>query len=197
MERHAPAALRNRDPIADVLARELPACGGIVEIASGSGEHAVYFARLFPQLAWQPTDVEAEALLSIGARVERAQLPNLDAPLRLDAGEVDWPIRAADALLCVNMVHISPWQATLGLFAGASALLERAAPLILYGPFLEENVETAASNLEFDASLRLRNGEWGLRKLSDVDRIAVLNGLERTARHELPANNLMLVYRKT
>lgn len=196
MERHAPATLRNRGPIADVLANEIPSSGRVVEIASGTGEHAVYFARLFPQIDWQPTDADPDALASIGARVEKAHLRNLFLPIWLDAAHPDWPIDAADAILCVNMVHISPWSATIGLFEGAGLLLRDDAALILYGPFLEEDVGTSPSNLEFDASLRSRDSQWGLRNLADIDDLASAGGFVRTARHEMPANNLCIVYRR-
>lgn len=196
-KQHAPATLRNREPIADVLTRELPASGKVLEIAAGTGEHAVFFAEAFPALAWQPTDPSAEALASIAAYRADYAGSNLAAPLLLDAAAPDsWPLAEAAAILCINMVHISPWEATLGLFRGAARLLgSNGGPLILYGPYLEQGVETAPSNLEFDASLKARNPLWGLREAEAVDVVAGQHGLARTARYTLPANNIMLVYR--
>lgn len=194
--RHAPATLRNRDAIAAVLRDELPDAGLVLEVASGSGEHVVHFAVTFPALDWQPSDPDPAALASIAALRGDANLPNLRAPLLIDAANADWPIDAADALLCINMVHISPWAATLGLLARGAQLLAPGAPLILYGPYVEDDVPTAPSNLAFDRSLKDRNPEWGLRTLTDVDRAAADAGLERTRRVAMPANNLMLVYRR-
>lgn len=196
MKRHAPATTRNSEPIAEVLAQELPGTGSVLEIASGTGEHAVFFARRFPALRWLPSDPDLDALDSIGAWAEEAGLANLAAPMLLDARDPHWPVAEADAILCINMVHISPWVATEGLFAGAARLLGEGAPLVLYGPYIEDAVETAPSNLEFDASLQARNAEWGLREVSRLDRLASESGFVRTARHEMPANNLTLVYRK-
>lgn len=196
MKRHAPATSRNREPIAAVLAEELPQRGLLLEIASGSGEHAVFFSRLFSGLLWQPSDPDPVALASIAAWREEAGPANLAAPLLLDARGGDWPIRAADAMLCVNMIHISPWEATEGLFAGATRLLPRGGPLLIYGPFMESDVETAPSNLAFDAGLRAQDAAWGLRDLAEVDLLAQRLGLARVRRVAMPANNLMLVYRR-
>jgi hypothetical protein len=198
MKQHAPATERNRAPIAEVLASELPASGTVLEIAAGTGEHAVFFAGQFPALQWQPTDPSPEALASIAAY--RADYPgdNLAVPLLLDAAAPEaWPVAQAAALVCINMVHISPWEATLGLFRGAAQVLSfSGAPLILYGPYIEQGVETAPSNLDFDASLKARNPLWGLREVEALDALAATHGMRRTARHALPANNIMLVYRK-
>lgn len=199
-KKHAPAALRNRDAIAGVLEEELPGSGLVLEIASGTGEHAAYFAWRFPALDWQPSDLDPSALASIVARQREYSGDNLRFPMVIDAGRPEtWEIARVDAILCVNMVHISPWEATDGLFAGCGKALGNprnvAAPLIFYGPFLEEGTETAPSNLEFDRSLRSRNPEWGLRKVEDLDELGAREGLTRTRRVEMPANNLMLVYR--
>jgi hypothetical protein len=194
---HAPATLRNREPIAAVLARELPASGTVLEVAAGTGEHAVFFAARFPALRWQPSDPCPEARASIAAYRADYAGTNLAPPLPLDAAAPEsWPILAADAVLCINMVHISPWEATIGLFKGCAQVLTNEAPIILYGPYLEDEVETAASNLEFDQSLKVRNPAWGLRHLDDVDRVASEHGFERTSRFEMPANNLTLVYKR-
>lgn len=196
MKWHAPATQRNREPIAQVLAQELPARGTLLEVAAGSGEHAVFFAGLFPGLIWQPTDPDPDALSSITAWRDEDGPANLAIPLLLDASSDDWPISAADAMLCVNMTHISPWAATEGLFAGAGRLLPAGAPLLLYGPFIEAGVETAQSNLAFDESLRARNPAWGLRDLAAIDGVAGEAGLARTRLVRMPANNLTLVYRR-
>ena len=155
-KRHAPATARNRDAIAEVLKPVLPASGTVLEIASGTGEHIVHFANVFPHLVWQPSDHDPLGLESIAAWSAEAALPNLRAPLLLDASSPDWPVVRADAILCINMVHIAPWVATQGLMAGAGHLLEEGALLILYGPFIEPGVDTAPSNLAFDASLKSR-----------------------------------------
>ena len=196
MKRHAPATARNSQPLAEVLARALPASGTVLEIASGSGEHAVFMARRFPALDWQPSDRDAEALASVDAWAAEARLANLRPAIALDAAAPDWPNVSADALLCVNMVHISPWDAAVGLFAGAGRVLGSGAPLVLYGPFVEPDVETAASNHAFDQSLRQRDPTWGLRSTADLDRLAAGHGMTRTARCAMPANNLVLVYRR-
>jgi len=196
VKQHAPATLRNREPIAEVLERELPPEGTVLEIAAGTGEHAVFFAGRFPAMAWQPTDPSPEALASIVAYRDEFAGANLSAPLLLDAAAPEtWPLARADAILCINMVHISPWEATLGLFRGAARLLGSGAPLILYGPYFEAGVETAPSNRDFDASLRARNPSWGLREAEGLDALAAQHGMARSARHALPANNIMLVYR--
>jgi hypothetical protein len=189
--------LRNREPIAAVLARELPASGTVLEVASGTGEHAVFFAARFPALRWQPSDVCPEALASIAAYLADYTGENLAPPLLLDAAApASWPVDAVDAVLCINMVHISPWEATEGLFVGAARVLRGSGgPLLLYGPFWEEGVAPAPSNLDFDASLRARNPLWGLRKAEALDKLAGAQGLARSARYAMPANNLMLVYR--
>ncbi|QZH76465.1 MAG: DUF938 domain-containing protein [Erythrobacter sp.] len=194
--RFAPATLRNRDPIGAVLADELPEQGTLLEVAAGTGEHAAYLAPRFPGLAWQPTDPDEDALASIAAWRDATAASRLLAPLKLDAASADWPFTSADAMLCVNMIHISPPGATVGLMAGAGRLLPVGGPLIVYGPFLEPEVVTAPSNLEFDASLKARNPEWGLRNMDWVDALAAANGLQRTRRVQMPANNLTLVYRK-
>jgi hypothetical protein len=197
MKRHAPAAERNREPIAGVLTEELPPAGVVLEVASGTGEHAVHFAQTCPHLLWQPSDPDPEALESIAAWRAEAGLDNLLAPLLLDAAGPDWPVSRADAVLCINMVHISPLAATEGLLAHAGALLDRGAPLILYGPYLEAGVETAPSNLEFDAWLKRRDPEFGLRSVEWLDERAAAHGLARTRRLAMPANNLTLVYRRS
>lgn len=194
---HAPATLRNRDAIAAVLREVLPATGTVLEIASGTGEHAVHFSRIFPDLSWQPSDHDAAAIASIAAWREAAGTDNLLPPIRIDLLDDDWRLARVDAMFCANMTHIAPWQATLGLFAVAGRVLAPGAPLAVYGPFVEVDVPTAPSNLAFDTSLRTRNPEWGLRSLSAMDDAALAGGLIRTARYAMPANNLTLVFRRT
>jgi hypothetical protein len=195
--RHAPATLRNRDAIAAVLAHWLPTTGTVLEVASGSGEHVVHFAATFPALYWQPSDPDPAGLVSIAAWSAEAGLANIAPPLALDASAADWPIDRADAMLCINMVHISPWAATLGLMAGAARLLAPGAPLILYGPYVEPGVPTAESNVAFDASLRARDPAWGLRHTDDLKAAGATAGLTLTERRAMPANNLMLLFRRT
>lgn len=196
MKREAPSAARNREPIANVLAGELPDNGLVLEIASGTGEHVLHFAARFPGLNWQPSDPDGDALASIAAWSEDAGLGNIAPPLQIDASAADWPAERADAMLCINMVHISPIAASEGLMAAAGRLLPQGAPLVLYGPWIEDGVETAQSNWAFDASLKLRNPAWGLRNTAWMDALAGSHGLRRANRVEMPANNIILVYRK-
>ena len=195
-KRHAPATLRNRDAIAAVLADWLPATGTVLEVASGSGEHIVHFAATFPTLDWQPSDPDPAGLVSIAAWCAEAGLANIAPPLALDAAADGWPIDRADAILCINMVHISEWAATVGLFTQSAKLLQKGAPLILYGPYFRKDHPSAPSNLAFDESLRVRNAEWGLRWLEDVTDLADIKGFELGEVREMPANNLMLLYRQ-
>jgi hypothetical protein len=194
--RSAPAALRNREPIADVLREWLPESGLVLEIASGTGEHVAHFARRFPTLDWQPSDVHPDALASIGAVVREESLPHVRTPVVLDAASSAWPVHQADAVLSINMVHISPWESALGLLAGAARLLSRGAPLIMYGPWLEEGGEPVPSNLAFDEDLRRRDPRWGLRFVGDFAAAAEQRGLRLEQRRAMPANNLMLLLRR-
>ncbi|HYI39035.1 MAG TPA: DUF938 domain-containing protein [Allosphingosinicella sp.] len=195
MRRFAPATERNREPIAAVLREVLPERGILLEIAAGTGEHAVHFAGLFPQLRWQPTDPDPVALASIRAWRDDSGPRNLLEPLRLDAAADTWPVVSADAILCINMVHISPWASTEGLIRGAGRLLAAGGPLILYGPYRRAGVPTAPSNLAFDESLKARNREWGLRDLEAVEAEAARHGLGLERVVEMPANNLTVVFR--
>jgi hypothetical protein len=194
MKRHAPAAERNREPIREVLARHLPAAGTVLTIAEGSGEHAVHFARAFPTLSWQPSDPDPEALASIAAWRDEVALPNLAAPLALDVTAARWPLDRADAITCINMVHIAPWEAALGLFAGAARLLAPGALLYLYGPYRFDGEFTAPSNEAFDQSLRARDPSWGVRDVRDLE--AAATGFELREIAEMPANNHSLVFRR-
>jgi hypothetical protein len=195
VRRSAPAALRNREPIAEVLAKWLPEQGTVLEIASGTGEHAVYFAGCFPQLDWQPSDLHPDALSSIAGWRAETSLRNLREPLALDAGSDSWPIDRADAVLSINMVHISPWASALGLIAGAARLLSAGDPLILYGPWLKDDIVTVDSNIAFDADLKRRDPEWGLRRVEDFAEAAKVS-FDLIETRQMPANNLMLLLRR-
>lgn len=195
--RTAPATARNRDPILAVLRTRLPPRGNVLEIAAGTGEHAVFLATALPHLQWQPTDPSPEALASIAAWRDHAAVPNLLAPVALDAATPgSWPVDQADAIVNINMIHISPWTATMGLMQGAGRLLPEGGPLCLYGPYIEAEVETAPSNLAFDRDLQSRNPAWGLRRLADVAALAAAHGLVLGERVAMPANNLLLIFRK-
>jgi Protein of unknown function (DUF938) len=197
LRRSAPAALRNREPIAEVLREWLPESGLVLEIASGTGEHVVYFAEHFPALEWQPSDIHSDALASIGAWVAASGAGNIRRPLAIDASQPAWPIDRAAAVLSINMVHISPWASALGLLDGAARILPEGAPLILYGPWISNAIETAPSNLEFDENLRARDAEWGLRSVEDFAAAAAQRGLKLEQTRAMPANNLMLLLRRT
>jgi hypothetical protein len=191
VKRRAPAAARNVGPIGDVLADWLPETGLVLEIASGTGEHALAFARRFAHLEWQPTDPDPDALTSIAAW-QVGGPANLRPPVQLDVCSADWAIHSADAILCINMVHIAPWEASLGLLDGAARLLPNGAPLILYGPWLEASVPAAPSNLMFDQDLKSRDPRWGLRLVEDFAAHAAARGFLSEERHAMPSNNLML-----
>lgn len=195
VKREAPAAERNRGPILEVLTEELPRQGTVLEIASGSGLHAVYFARALTPVRWQPTDADPEALASIAEYRLESGLLNLDPPLHLDVTAADWPVTAADAVLCINMLHITPWTAAEGLFRGAGRLLRSGAPLVTYGPYRFAGEPLAPSNAEFDASLRARNPDWGLRDVRELEALADAHDLVLTRVVPRPANNHVLVFR--
>lgn len=188
--------MRNRDPILAVLREVLPTSGTVLEIAAGTGEHAVYFSRFLPGIFWKPSDPDANARASIAAWREAEGLHNLMVPIALDAAAAQWPLESADALVCINMIHISPWSATLGLMAGAGRLLSQGAPLVLYGPYRREGHAIEPGNAAFDEDLKRRNPEWGLRCLEDVAKVAVGHGLALERVVEMPANNLTVVFRR-
>ena len=194
--RSAPAALRNRDPITEILREWLPDNGLVLEVASGTGQHSVYFAEAFPKLEWQPSDMHADALASIAAWRLEAGLPNLRQQAVIDASRPgDWPIKRADVVLNINMAHISPWEASLGVIAGAARLLPKGGALILYGPWLKDDIDTAPSNVAFDADLKSRDPEWGLRRVEDFSAAASAEGFDLIETRTMPANNLMLLFR--
>ena len=192
----APAVARNREPILAILRQALPAQGIVLEIASGTGEHAVHFAAGLPEVTWQPTDRDADALRSIAAYRTSARLPNLLPPLELDAASPRWPVARAEAIVSINMIHIAPWTAAEGLMAGAGRVLATGGLLYLYGPFKEDGRHTAPSNAAFDAGLRARDPEWGVRDVAEVSDLAGRYGLVLVERVAMPANNLSLVFHR-
>jgi len=192
--RFAPATLRNREPILAVLRRVLPPAGLVLEVASGSGEHAVYFAGQLPGVTWQPSEPDADNRASIAAWTAAGGVANVRAPLALDVTDEHWPIARADALVSINMVHIAPWAACEGLLRGAARLLAAGAPLYLYGPFHRGGQPTAPSNEAFDRGLRAQNREWGVRDLEAVAEAARRHGLVLAEIVEMPSNNLSLVF---
>lgn len=192
----APATARNREPILQVLREVLPPTGTVLEIASGTGEHAVHFAQNLPGIVWQPSDPDAAARGSIAAWAAQAKPGNLRAPLALDAASAGWPGGLVDAVVCINMIHISPWAATQGLMRGAAGVLPAGGVLYLYGPFIRPGHALEPGNAAFDADLRLRNAAWGLRNLADVEACAAQNGLTLEKVVEMPANNLSVIFRR-
>jgi len=189
----APATGRNREPILAVLRRVLPAEGLVLEVASGTGQHAAWFGAALPGLVWQPTDRDPTHRASIAAWTEG--LPSVRPPLDLDTTRRPWPVQRADAVVCINMIHIAPWAACLGLLEGAAELLPPGAPLVLYGPYKRGGAHTAPSNAAFDADLRARDPTWGVRDLEAVQKAAAGFVLEEVA--EMPANNLTVVFRRS
>jgi hypothetical protein len=168
----------------------------VLEIASGSGEHMIHFAQHLPELTFQPSDADPVARRSVAAWIAETGLSNAMTPIALDATASPWPITAASAVICINMIHISPWHATEGLMNGAAAILPTGGPLYLYGPYRRRDVPTAPSNEEFDQSLRTRNPAWGLRMLEDVAALAKASGFSAPDVVAMPANNLSVIFRK-
>ena len=194
--RFAPATLRNRDAILAQLQIVLPASGLILEVASGTGEHAVHFARHLPHLEWQPSDPSPGARLSIAAWLAAEGLSNVRPPLDINATAEAWPIDHAAAILCINMIHISPWASTVGLLRGASRILLGGSPLMLYGPYRLTGRLLEPSNEVFDRDLRARDPSWGLRQLDEVARCAADHLFSLDQVIAMPANNLLVVLRK-
>lgn len=193
---YRPHVVRNREPILEVLRGVLPALGLVLEVASGSGEHAVYFAKALPSLTWQPTNSASDALASIVAHRAAASVPNLLQPLELDVTAETWPVAHADAVVCCNMIHIAPWSACAGLIAGAARVLPAGGVLYLYGPYKIDGRHTAPSNEAFDADLRARNPQWGIRDLGDVAALAERHGFGLAETVAMPANNLSVIFRR-
>lgn len=194
---HWPAPERNKGPILEVLARVLPAAGTVLELASGSGQHAVHFAQHLPHLRYLPSDVDPENLASIAEWVREAQLPNLLEPRALDVTWPDWNVARVEAIFNANMLHIAPWDCAIGLFEGARRHLTEAGVVVLYGPYRILGAHTAPSNESFDASLRTRDPRFGVRDLEAVVELAEAAGLRLAERVEMPANNQTLVFRRS
>lgn len=195
MKRHAPAAERNRGPILEVLRRVLPDRGHALEVASGSGQHVVAFAEGLPGWRFSPSDLDPTARASVDAWVAELGLTNVEPAVELDACVWPWPVISADAVLCSNMIHISPWETTLGLLRGAGQVLAVGGTLVLYGPFYVDG-QTAPSNVAFDANLRGRDPSWGVRELTEIQTIASTHGLVHEQSVAMPANNLTVVFRR-
>jgi len=193
---YAPATERNREAILQVLQRVLPASGTVLEIASGTGQHAAHFAAALPALTWQPSDPDAASRASIAAWRADSGLANLAEPLALDVRRTPWELTEAQAVVCINMIHIAPWSAAEALFAGAATLLPLGGVLYLYGPYKRGGAHTAPSNAAFDAQLRLSNPEWGVRELEAVTTLAEATGFTLAEIVEMPANNLSVVFRR-
>lgn len=189
---HSPAAERNKEPILAALRQVLGPAGRALEVASGTGQHVAFFAQALPRWEWQPSEADAAMLPAIAQRT--ASMPNVLPPVLLDLLASDWPAGPFDAIFCANMLHIAPWACCAALMQGAAAHLAPGGVLVTYGPYLEDDVATAASNLAFDESLRARNPAWGLRRLADVTAEAQGAGLRLRERHAMPANNLLLVF---
>lgn len=188
------AAERNKDPILTVIESVLPPSGSVLEIASGTGQHVCFFAGELRGIRWQPTEPDEAAREAMTTRIRESKLANVAQPVALDVLEPHWPVHEIyDAVLCINMIHISPWRATHALFRGAARLLAPQGKLILYGPYLE-NGKAVQSNLDFDTSLKRRNAEWGLRELEEVTRVAAGHGLQRLQTVRMPANNLTVIF---
>ncbi|WP_428677509.1 DUF938 domain-containing protein [Reyranella sp.] len=193
MKREAPAAARNRQPILDVLQPRLPAKGLVLEIASGTGEHVVHYAAARPELTFQPSDPDAGARASVDDWVRTLGLGNVRPALEIDVTRAKWPVERADAVLCCNMIHIAPWEAAVGLVAGAARLLPPGGLLFLYGPYRVGGRHTAPSNEAFDGDLKRRNSAWGVRDLEAVAELAASQGFSVPEIVEMPANNLSLL----
>lgn len=191
-----PSAERNKGPILDVLARVLPRQGVVLEVASGTGQHVIHFAKALPDLTWQPSDPDAELRESVALRVGEERLANVNPPIDLDVTSLPWPLQTADAVLCINMIHVAPWSATLALLEGAKAVLPTQHVLFLYGPYRRLGQHTSKSNEQFDSDLRTHNSEWGLRDLETVSQSAASSGLVLTEIVEMPANNFSLVFKR-
>jgi Protein of unknown function (DUF938) len=192
----SPSAGRNKGPIAEVLVRLLPQRGTVVEVSSGTGQHIVHFARAMPHLVWQPTERDGDCLKSIAAWLAVESLTNVNRPLYLDVHDEIWPVTEAAALVCINMIHIAPPAAANALFRGASTIMGPGAALVLYGPYRRQGRHTSTSNEAFDRQLRAQNPEWGVRNLEDVALAAEAEKFGLREIYEMPANNLMLLFRK-
>jgi SAM-dependent methyltransferase len=191
-----PAAERNKGPILDILTRVLPRQGVVLEVASGTGQHVLHFAKALPGVAWQPSDPDPELRESIALRVKEQQLANVNRPIDLDVTRLPWPLQTADAVVCINMIHVAPWPATLALLKGAKALLPAQHVLFLYGPYRRFGQHTSKSNEQFDCDLRAHDPEWGLRDLEAVSEAAASSGFVLAEIVEMPANNFSLIFKR-
>lgn len=192
----APSAERNKEPILSVLSRVLPPRGVVLEIGSGTGQHIAHFAEALPALTFQPSEMDVERHASIAAWTSAGNLSNVRAPLAIDVTQRPWPVGNADAVVCINVIHISPWEATLALMAGAGQILPAGGALVTYGPYTRGGAHTSPSNVAFDASLRARNPLWGVRDIDALVEVANGEGLALEEVVPMPANNFTLVWRK-
>ena len=193
----SPPAERNKQPILEVLARVLPATGLVLEVGSGPGQHVTHFAKGLPQLEFQPSEMDTRRHASIEAWIHHEGLTNVRSPLAFDVMRLPWPVKAADAIVCLNVIHISPWEATLGLMRGAGVMLPPGGVLVTYGPYRREGRHTAPSNEAFDADLKARDPSWGIRDMGEVADVAGSAGLELEETVAMPANNFTLVFRRS
>jgi SAM-dependent methyltransferase len=193
---HAPAALRNRDLIADILQDYLPPRGLVLEIASGSGEHCIRFGERLPNHVIQPSDPSLQARISVDAWVASSGVTNVRPALNIDASQPDWPFAEADAIICINMIHIAPWSAAAGLFAGAARILTSPGVLYTYGPYMHGGVHTSEGNARFDSDLRQQNAAWGIRSIEALTELATANGLSAPQMIPMPSNNFSLIFKR-
>ena len=191
-----PATLRNREPILEVLREILPSTGQVLEISSGSGEHAVYFAQALSSIQWTPSDPDLRCLASIDAWRKTHTITNLQPPVFLDVCQNSWPMQHADAIVNINMIHSAPWEACLALMKGCATLLDEGGVLFMYGPYKIKGEHTSDSNFYFDMNLRDQNSQWGVRDLDDVIEVAHRVGLIHQETRKMPANNLSVIYQR-
>jgi len=202
VRKHAPAALRNRDPILAVLKRILPEEGTVLEIAAGTGQHAIYFAPELAPRIWLPSDPDSENVASIDDWRGETPCDALRSPIAIDVTEPVWPVETrpvqppVTAIVAINLIHIAPWAATEGLMAGAERILPAGGVLYLYGPYMREGAHTAPSNAAFDEQLKAQNPDWGVRDLAEVTACAAAHGLAPLLTEEMPANNLSVAFRR-
>jgi len=188
---------RNKDAILDVLSRVLPKRGVVLEIASGTGQHVVHFAKSLPGLTWQPSDPDPELRQSIALRVKEAQLANIQPPIELDVTRLPWPLQTADAVVCINMIHVAPWRATPAMFESSKALLPSGHVLFLYGPYRRFGRYSSKNDEQFDSDLHAQNSDWGVRDLEAVSEVAASSGFVLSEIVDMPANNFSLIFRRT